>query len=117
MYTGTFTFMPADNDWIDDPSKTPYHNCPAHHQFEVNLVSWRLEVSEVELTYDDTENVKIIYGLNLPFYFADSFFKRTTKSSFTLVLFSVDFCLIFTLQDFIGRMTKIEDQYWIETDF
>ena len=25
-------------------------------------------------------------------------------------------CLIFTLQDFLGRMTKIEDRYWIETD-
>ena len=24
--------------------------------------------------------------------------------------------VIFTLQDFLGRMTKIEDRYWIETD-
>ena len=39
MYTGTFTFMPADKNWIYDPTKNPYHNCPAHHQFEVNLVS------------------------------------------------------------------------------
>ena len=23
---------------------------------------------------------------------------------------------LFTLQDFIGRMTNIEDRYWIETD-
>ena len=50
MYTGTFTFMPADKNWIYDPTQNPYHNCPAHHQFEVNLVSWRLEISEVELT-------------------------------------------------------------------
>ena len=57
MYTGTFTFLPLDKNWIYDPSQNPYHNCPAHHQFEVNLVSWRLEISEVELTYDDTANV------------------------------------------------------------
>ena len=38
MYTGTFTFMPADKNWIYDPTKNPYHNCPANHQFEVNLV-------------------------------------------------------------------------------
>ena len=44
-YTGTFTFMPADKNWIFDPTQNPYHNCPAHHQFEVNLVSWRLEIS------------------------------------------------------------------------
>ena len=53
MYTGTFTFLPAEKNWIYDPTQNPYHNCPAHHQFKVNLVSWRLEVSEVELTYDD----------------------------------------------------------------
>ena len=27
IYTGTFTFMPADKDCIYDPSKNPYHNC------------------------------------------------------------------------------------------
>ena len=42
--------------------------------------------------------------------------KTTTKTPFTLEWFSNDFCLIFALQDFIGRMTKIEDRYWIETD-
>ena len=36
MYTGTFTFMPADKNWIYDATQNPYHNCPAHHQFEVN---------------------------------------------------------------------------------
>ena len=116
MYTGTFTFMPADKNWIYDPTQNPYHNCPAHHQFEVNLVSWRLEISEIELTYDDTSNDMIIDGHTLPGYFADGFCKPTTKTPFTLVWFNDDYCLIFTLQDFIGRMTKIEDRYWIETD-
>ena len=116
MYTGTFTFMPADKNWIYDPTRNPYHKCPAHHQFEVNFVSWRLKISEVELKYDDTENVMIIDGHTLRCYFADGFCKPTTKTSFTLVWFSVGFCLIFTLQDFLGRMTKIEDRYWIETD-
>ena len=78
IYTGTFTFMPADKDWIYDPSRKPYHDCPAHRHFEVNLVSWRLEVSEIKLTYDDTGNVMIIDGHNLPCYFADG--KPTTKT-------------------------------------
>ena len=104
--TGTFTFMPADKNWIYDPNKNPYHNCPAHHYFEVNLVSWGLEICEIELTYDDTENVTIIDGHTLPCSFADEFCKPTTKTSFTLVWFSDDFCLKFTLQDFLGRMTK-----------
>ena len=116
MYTGTFTFMPADKNWIYDPTQNPYHNCPAHHQIEVNLVGWRLEISEVELTYDDTSNDMIIDGHTLPCYFADGFCKSTTKTPFTLVWFKDDYCLIFTFQDFIGSMTKIEDRYWIETD-
>ena len=93
--------MPADKDWIYDPNKHPYHTCPAYHQFEVNLVSWRLEVSE---------NVMIIDEHILPCYFADGFCKPTTKTPFTLVWFSDEFRLNFTLKGFIGRMTKIQDR-------
>ena len=107
MYTGTFTYMPADKTWVYDSKNNPFHNCPAHHQFEVNLLSWRLSVSEVELTYDDTENLMVIDGHALPCYVADSLCNPTTKTPFTLVWFSDDFCLITTLQDFVGRMTKI----------
>ena len=57
MYTGTFIYMPAA--WIYDPKNNPSHNCPAHHKFEVNLLSWRLSVSEVELT-NDTENLMVL---------------------------------------------------------
>ena len=42
MYTGTFTYMPADKNWIYHPLRNHHHNCPAHHQLEVKLVSWRL---------------------------------------------------------------------------
>ena len=43
------------------------------------------------------------------------FLQPTTKTLFTLVRFSDIFCIIFTLQDFVARMKKIEDRYWIET--
>ena len=56
MYTGTFTYMPADKTWIYDPKNNPFHNCPAHQQLKVSLFSWGPSISEVELTYDDTEN-------------------------------------------------------------
>ena len=117
MYTGTFTYMPADKNWTYDPLRNPHHNCPAHHQFEVSLYSWRLAISEIELTYDETHNVMINDGHTLPCYFADGFCKPTTKTPYTLVWFGNDFCLRVTLQDFIGRMTKTEDRYWIETNF
>ena len=78
--------MTADKNWIYGPTRNPYHNCPAHHQFEVNFVSWRLEISEVELTNDDTANAMIIDGHTLPCYFAD---KPTTKAPFTTVWFMI----------------------------
>ena len=64
---------------------------------------------------DDTENVLIIDGHNILCCFADGFCKPTAKLPYTLVWFN-DFCLFFTLQVFIGRMTKIDDRFWIERD-
>ena len=58
----------------------------------------------------------VIDGHTLPCYFADSLCKPTTKTPFTLVWFSDDFCSSFTLQDFVGRMNKNDDRYWFETD-
>ena len=67
MYTGTFTYMTADKLWLFDPKNNLFHNCPAHNQFEVNLLSGRLSVSEVELTFDDTENLMVIYRHAVPY--------------------------------------------------
>ena len=58
----------------------------------------------------------IIDGHTLPCYFANGFCKPTTKTPFTIVWFNDNYSSTVTLQDFIGRMTKIEDRYWIETD-
>ena len=51
-----------------------------HHHVEVNLVSWRLEVSEIELTHDDTENVMFFNEQNRPCFFADGFCEPTINS-------------------------------------
>ena len=58
----------------------------------------------------------IFDGHTLPCYFADGFCKPTTKTPYTLLWFSDDFCFLLTLQDFVGRMAKKEDRYLIETD-
>ena len=116
MYTDTFAYKPAVISLVYDPKTNLFHNCPAHNKFKVNLISWRVSVSEVELTYDDTEKLMVIDGHGLPCYFADGFCKPTIKSPFTLFWLSDNFCLIFTLEDFVGRMTKINDRYSIETD-
>ena len=55
-------------------------------------------------------------GYILPCYHSDGFCKPTTRTPYTLTWFDEKFCLIFRLQGFIGRMTRIKDRYWIETD-
>ena len=54
--------MPTNKTCLYDPLRNTLHNCPAHRQFEVNLASWRLQMSEIDLTCDDTENNMIIDG-------------------------------------------------------
>ena len=106
MYTGTSMFIPAGKKWTYDPLWNPYHNCPAHHQFEVILVSWWLEISEVELTYVDTEKV-IFYEYTPPCYFAEDFFKPTTKSPYTVIWLSYDFCLILHYKILLDEWQKM----------
>ena len=59
----------------------------------------------------------IIDGHTLLCYFADGFCKPTTKTPCISVCFGEDFCLVFTLQNSVGRMTKNKDKTWIETNF
>ena len=85
--------MPTDRNCIYDPSHNPLHNCHAHYRFEVIRFSWKLEISEIELTKYDTQNVMNIDGHILPCYFLDAFCNPTTKTPYTFVWFSDDYCL------------------------
>ena len=55
-------------------------------------------------------------GYILPCYHSDGFCKPTTRTPYTLTWFDENFCLIFRLQEFIGRMTRNKKRYWIGTD-
>ena len=55
-------------------------------------------------------------GYMLPCYHSDGYCKPTTRTPYTLTWFDEKICIIFRLQEFIGRMTKNKDRYWIETD-
>ena len=57
-----------------------------------------------------------IDGHTIPCYFADGFCKPTTKTLYTLVWFRDEYCLVFAIQDFIGRMTKLEERHCIEPE-
>ena len=92
-----------------------YSSC-ARKQHELLIQSWKLTISEIEITYDDKENKMIYDGHTLPCLHTDGYCKPTIQTPYTLVWFHEEFCLIFRLQEFVGRMTKIENRYRLETD-
>ena len=51
----------------------------------------------------------IYNGHTLPCLHTDGYCKPTTITPYTLVWFTEEFCLMFRLQEFVGRMTKIEN--------
>ena len=55
-------------------------------------------------------------GYILPCYHSDGFCKPTTRTPYILTWFDEKFGLKFRLQEFIGRITRKKDRYWIETD-
>ena len=68
------------------------------------------------MTYDDKNNRVIHDGCMVPCCHSDGFCKPTTRTPYTLIWVDETFCLIFRLQELIGRMTRIKDRYWIEND-
>ena len=78
--------------------------------------SLKLRITDAETAYDDKNNQMIHDGFILPCCYLDGFCKPTTKTPYTLTWFDEKFCLIFRLQEFNGRMTRIKDRYGIETE-
>ena len=54
--------------------------------------------------------------LNLPCPQSDGFRKPTLKNPYTINWFPDEMCSTFHICDFIGRMPKLKNLYWLETD-
>ena len=103
-------------DWIVNVTQNTYSRCRADREHLITRQSWKLRFVNTAIGYDDKNNQLLHDGHVLPCYHSDGFCKPTTKTPYTLTWFDEKFCLIFQLEEFIGRMTRIKDRYWIETD-
>ena len=90
--------------------------CWDRYEYIIEKDSWSLIVKEIEITYDDKENKLIYHGHTLPCLHDDGFCKPTILTPFTIVWFPEDLCLIFSIHSFIGRMSKLNNRYWLETE-
>ena len=91
-------------------TKNTYSRCRSDREHIITRKSWKLRTTNAEITYDDKNNQMIHDGYMLPCYHSDGFCKPTTRTPYTLKWFNEKFCLIFRLQEFIGRMTRIKDR-------
>ena len=78
--------------------------------------NWSLVVKEIEITYDDKDNKLIYHGYTLPCLHDDGFCKPTILTPFTIVWFPEELCLTFSITSFIGRLSKLNNRYWLETE-
>ena len=90
--------------------------CNDRYEYFIENDSWSLIIREVELTYDDKRNTLIYDGHTLPCLHDDGFCHPTILTPYTIVWFPDDLCLLFSVHYFIGRMSKIGNRYWLETE-
>ena len=115
-HIGTFVYVEHYADWIVNFTQITYSRCRSDREHLITRKSWKLRITIAGITYDDKNNQMIHDGCMLPCYHSDGFCKPTTSTPYTLIWFDENVCLVFRLQEFIGRMTRIKDRYWIETD-
>ena len=70
--------MINDKNWMTSKSRNRYSSC-GRKQHELLLQSWKLTISEIEITYDDKENKMIYDGHTLPCLHTDGYCKPTNK--------------------------------------
>ena len=115
-HIGTFLYDQNYQDWIVNFSQSHYSRCRSDRGHLITRKIRQLRITNAEITYDNRNNQMIHDGYILPCYLSDGFCKPTTRTPYTLTWFDEKFCLIFRLQEFIGRVTRIKDRYWIETE-
>ena len=115
-HIGTFVYDEHYADWIVYFTHNTYSRCASDREHLITRKKWKLRITDAEITDDDKNNQMIHEGYMLPCYYSNGFCKPTTRTPYTLIWFDEKFCLIFRLQEFIGRMTRNKDRYWIGTD-
>ena len=115
-HIGTFVYDEHCQDRKVNFTQNHYSRCRSDREHLITRKSWKLRITNAEITYDD-RNIQMIHvGYKLPCYHSDGFCKPTTRTPYTLIWFDGKFCLLFRLQEIIGRMIRIKGRYWIEID-
>ena len=89
--------------------------CWDRYDYNIEKDSWSLIIKEIVITYDEIINSFIMDTLYLVSVMM-VFCKPIIFTPFTIVWFPEELCLIFSITSFIGRMSKLNNCYWLETE-
>ena len=84
------------------------------HDENVIEDSCSLIVREIGIIYDDEDKKLVYHGHTLPCLHNDGFCKHTILTPFTCVC--KELCLFFSVHSFNGRMSKLNNRYWLEPE-
>ena len=94
-HIGTFVNDEHYEDWIINFTPTYYSRCRSDREHLITRQSWKLRITNAEITYDN-KNIQMRHdGYILPCYHSDGFCKPTTRTPYILTRFDEKFCLIF----------------------
>ena len=91
-HTGTFVYDEHYQDWIVNFTQNYYLRCRSDREHLITRKSWKLRITNAEITYDDRNNQMIHDGYILTCYHTDGFCKPTTRTPpYTLTWFDEKF--------------------------
>ena len=86
------------------------------YEYKIENEGWSLIVKEIEIKYDDKDKKLIYDGHTSLCLDDDGFCKPTILTPFTIVWFLEELYLIFPIHFFTGRVSKLNNRYWLETE-
>ena len=115
VHTGVFTYQPKFYDCNTSSANSKLRR--KDNQEHLNdKDSWSIIVEETSLDYDHEFGKLLLDGHTLPCLHSDGFYNPTLKHLFTFVWFPKEFCLLFHIRDYIGRMSRLNYRFCFETD-
>ena len=82
-HTGTFVYDEHYQDWIVNFTQNHYSRCRSDREHLITRNSWKLRMTNAEITYDDRNNQMIHDGYILPCYHSNGFCKPATRIPYT----------------------------------
>ena len=80
--------------------------CWVKYKHNIEKDSWPLFIREIEIMYNDKQNVLMLNDHTLPCYRKDGSCKPTNLTPYTITWLPQASFLIFSVQNFIGRTSK-----------